>query len=87
MSDHALAIVFRNEHPQRTPICSELQVLRSDSSSPYRDNADQTNSDRLRYQQPKIEEAYPSASHLFSANVRIEGTCGDTGGDYGVRDF
>ncbi len=55
MSDHTLAVVFRNAHPQRTPICSELQLLRRGSSSPHGDDADQTDSDRLRYQQPKTE--------------------------------
>lgn len=56
MSDHALAIVFRNAHPQRTPIRSELCLLRGDSSSAHRDHPGHANSvdpkDQPRYLQP-----------------------------------
>ena len=52
MSDHTLTIVFRNAHPQRTPISSELYLLRDHSSSAHRDCPDYANSDRPRYLQP-----------------------------------
>ena len=53
MSDHTLAIVFRNAHPQRTPIRSELYLLRDHSSSAHRDYPDHANSDRPCYLQPR----------------------------------
>ena len=52
MSDHTLAIVFRNAHPQRTPIRSELYLLRA-SSSAHRDDPNDANSDRPRHLQPE----------------------------------
>jgi hypothetical protein len=33
MSDHTLAIVFRNSQPQRSPIRTELYLFRRDGSS------------------------------------------------------
>jgi hypothetical protein len=33
MSDRTLAIVFRNPHPQRSPIVTELLLFRRDGSS------------------------------------------------------
>ena len=53
MSDHTLAIVFRNAHPQRTPIRSELYLLGDHSCSAHRDCPHYANSDRPRYLQPR----------------------------------
>ena len=33
MPDHTLAIVFRNPHPQRSPMRAKLYLLRRDGSS------------------------------------------------------
>lgn len=35
MSDRTLAIVFRNPHPQRSPIRTELYLFRRDGSSAH----------------------------------------------------
>lgn len=65
MSDHTLTIVFRNEHPQRTPICSELKVVRGDTSSPYWDYADQANSDQLCYLEARTEASISLSQSPF----------------------
>jgi len=44
MPDRTLAIVFRNAHPQRSPVRSELYLLRRDNSSAHRDYPDEANS-------------------------------------------
>lgn len=41
MPDHTLAIVFRNPHPQRTPMRAKLYLLRGDGSSVHIDYPDQ----------------------------------------------
>ena len=41
MSDPTLAIVFRNPHPQRSPINTELYLLRRDGSCSRIDYTDQ----------------------------------------------
>jgi hypothetical protein len=41
MSDHTLAIVFRNPHPQRSPMRAKLYLLRRDGSSVHIDYPDQ----------------------------------------------
>jgi len=35
MPNHTLAIVFRNPHPQRSPIRTELYLFRRDGSSEH----------------------------------------------------
>jgi hypothetical protein len=37
MPDRTLAIVFRNQHPQRSPIRTKLYLLRRDGSSVHID--------------------------------------------------
>jgi hypothetical protein len=41
MPDRTLAIVFRNPHPQRSPIRTELRLVRRDGSSAHIDYTDQ----------------------------------------------
>jgi len=41
MPDRTLAIVFRNPHPQRSPIRTELHLFRRDGSSAHIDYANQ----------------------------------------------
>jgi hypothetical protein len=41
MSDRTLAIVFRNPHPQRSAIYTELDLFRRDGSSTHIDYANQ----------------------------------------------
>jgi len=41
MPDRTLAIVFRNPHPQRSPICTELYLFRRDGSSAHIDYKNQ----------------------------------------------
>ena len=41
MPDHTLAIVFRNPHPQRSSIRTELYLSRRDGSSAYIKDANQ----------------------------------------------
>ena len=41
MPDHTLAIVFRNPHPQRSPIRTELSLFRRDGSIAHFDYTDQ----------------------------------------------
>ncbi len=41
MPDHTLAIVFRNPHPQRSPIRTEFYLFRRDGSSVHIDYAKQ----------------------------------------------
>jgi hypothetical protein len=44
MSDRSLTIVFRNPHPQRSPIRAKLHVLRVDGSIAHTDLPNQANS-------------------------------------------
>ena len=41
MPDHTLAIVFRNPHPQRSPMRAKLYLLRRDGSNLHIDYPDQ----------------------------------------------
>ena len=41
MPDHTLAIVFRNPHPQRSPMRAKLYLLRRDGSSVHINYPDQ----------------------------------------------
>ena len=41
MPDHIFAIVFRNSHPQRSPMRAKLYLLRQDGSSVHIDYPDQ----------------------------------------------
>jgi hypothetical protein len=41
MPNHTLAIVFRNPHPQRSPIRTELYLFRRDGSSEHINYANQ----------------------------------------------
>jgi hypothetical protein len=41
MPDHTLAIVFRNPHPQRSPMRAKLYLLRGDGSSVHIDYPDE----------------------------------------------
>ena len=41
MPDHIFAIVFRNPHPQRSPMRAKLYLLRRDGSSVHIDYPDQ----------------------------------------------
>ena len=40
MPDRTLAIVFRNPHPQRSPVRTELYLFRRDGSSAHIDYTD-----------------------------------------------
>ena len=41
MPDHTFAIVFRNPHPQRSPMRAKLYLLRPDGSSAHMDYSDE----------------------------------------------
>ena len=41
MPDHTFAIVFRNPHPQRSPMRAKLYMLRQDGSSMHIDYPNQ----------------------------------------------
>jgi hypothetical protein len=41
MSDRTLAIIFRNPHPQRSPLRVKLYLLRPDGSSMHSDYPDE----------------------------------------------
>jgi hypothetical protein len=40
MPDHTFAIVFKNPHPQRTPMRAKLYLLRQDGNSVHMDYPD-----------------------------------------------
>jgi hypothetical protein len=44
MPDHTFAIVFRNPHPQRSPMRAKLYLLQQDGSSVHVDYPEQGNS-------------------------------------------
>lgn len=75
MSNRTLAIVFRNAHPQRSPIHSELYLVRGDSSSANRDCPEQADcvdpTNRPRHLNPRDAESM-SFSESFFANVRMQ---------------
>jgi hypothetical protein len=54
MSDRTLAIVFRNPHPQRSPMRAKLYLLRQDGSSVHTDYPDQGNS--INSKPPRLPE-------------------------------
>jgi hypothetical protein len=46
MTDHTLAIVFRNPHPQRSPMRAKLYLVGRDGSSVHIDYPDQEGFDQ-----------------------------------------
>ena len=71
MSNRTLAIVFRNAHPQRSPIHSELYLMRGGSSSANRDYPEQAVDPTGRPRNPR-DAASLSFSESFFSNVRMQ---------------
>ena len=67
MSDHTLAIVFRNPDPQRSPIHTELYLLRRDGSCTRIDYTNQGD-----FHLPGDSNALQSAPQ-FSASIAAAG--------------
>lgn len=65
MSKCTLAIVFRNAHPERTPIRSELYLLPRDRTGVHRDYPNQAN-----FFDPKSRP-----HHLHSRNAASNSLC------------
>ncbi len=69
MSDHTLAITFRNVDPQRTPIRSELCLLRTDSST-HGDGLVQANSADPKDRPHHLQSGDAASISLSQSSVR-----------------